>query len=80
MSGYLADFVKQAAVVRVDWWDKLKPLRISTKGKKVPQYLKPIPEFIDEFGAPFPTAQRAADGWVKSFAATEGGEVTTAPK
>ena len=64
--------------MNVDWWDKLKPLRINTKGKNVPQYLKPIPELIDKFGVPFPTAQRAADGWVKSFAAIEGGEITTA--
>ena len=41
MTSYLADFVKQAAVVSVDWWDKLKPLRINTKGKKVPHYVKP---------------------------------------
>ena len=68
MSSYLADFVKQAAVVSVDWWDKLKPLIINTKGKNVPQYLKPIPELIDEFGVLFSTAQRAADGWVTSFA------------
>ena len=61
----------------VDWWDKLKPLRIHTKGKKVPQYLKPIPELIDSFGVPFPTAQRAADGWEQSFATIEAGEGTT---
>ena len=80
MSGYLDDLVKQAAVVSLDWWDKLTPLRINTKGKKVPQYLKPIPKLIDEFGVPFPTARGAADGWVKSFAAIEGGEVTTASR
>ena len=56
---------------------QIKPLRINTKGTKLLQYLKPIPEFIDKFGVPFPTAQQAADGWVKSFAAIEGGEVTT---
>ena len=55
-----------------------KPLIINTKEKKVPQYVKPIPELIDEFGVPFPTAQRAADGWVKSFATIEREEVTTA--
>ena len=42
MSGYLADFVKRAAIVSFDWWDKLNPLRINTKGKNVPQYLKPF--------------------------------------
>ena len=78
MRAYVDDLVKQAAVVSGDWWDKLKPFGINTKGKKAPQYLEPIPELIDEFGVPFPTAQRAADGWVKSFAAIEGGEVTTA--
>ena len=78
MWSYLADLVKQAAVVSVEWWDKLKPLKINTKVNKKPQYLKPIPELIDKFGVPFPTAQQAADGWVKSFAAIEGGEVTTA--
>ena len=51
----------------VDWWDKLKPPRINTKGKKVPQYFKPIPELIDEFGMPFPTARHAADGWVHAL-------------
>ena len=66
------------ATVSVDWWDKLKPLRIGTKGKEVPQYLKPIPELVDEFGMPFATAIKAADGWVKSFTAIEGGTVTTA--
>ena len=78
MAKYLASFIKQAATVSVDWWDKLKPLRIGTKGKKVPQYLKPIPELVDEFGMPFATATKAADGWVKSFAAIEGGTVTSA--
>ena len=53
MRGYFDDLVKQAAVVSVDWWDKLKPLRINIKGKNVPQYSKPIPEFIDEFGVFF---------------------------
>ena len=78
MSAYLDDLVKQAAIVGVDWWDKLKPLRINTKGKKAPQYVKSIPDLIDQFGEPFPIAQNAADGWVKSFAAIEGGEITTA--
>ena len=50
MSSYLADLVKQAAIVSVDWWDKLKPLRINTNGKNVPQYFKFIPELIHEFG------------------------------
>ena len=58
MPSYLADLVKQAAVVSVDWWDKLKPLRINTKWTKVPQYLKPIPDLIDKFGVPFLTAQQ----------------------
>ena len=75
---YLASRVEQAATVSVDWWDNLKPFRIGSKGKKVPQYLKPIPEFVDEFGMPFATATKAADGWVKSFAAIEGGTVTSA--
>ena len=46
---YLDDLVQQAAVVVVDWWDKLKPLRINTKGKNIPQYLKPTSELIDTF-------------------------------
>ena len=70
--------VEQAATVSVDWWEKLKPLRIGTKGKKVPQYLQPIPEIVGDDGMPFATATKAADGWVKSFAAIEGGTVTTA--
>ena len=37
LAKYLASLIKQAATVSVDWWDKLKPLRIGTKGKKVPQ-------------------------------------------
>ena len=78
MKKYLASLIKQAATVSVDWWDKLKPLRIGTKGNKVPQYLQTIPEFVDDFGMPFATATKAADGWVKSFAAIEGGTVTTA--
>ena len=32
---------------------------------------------MDEFGNPFTTATKAADGWVKSFAAIEGGTVTS---
>ena len=44
----------------------------------MPQYLQPIPELVDDFGMPFATATKAADGWVKSFAAIEGGTVTTA--
>ena len=78
LAKYLASLIKQAATVSVDWWDKLKPLRIGTKGKKLPQYLKPIPELVDEFGMPFATATKAADGWVKSFAAIERGTVTSA--
>ena len=70
--------MQQAAVMSIDWWDKFNPLRINTKGKTVPQYVKPIPELIDEFGMPFATATKAADGWVRSFAAIEGGTVTTA--
>ena len=69
--------VQQAAVMSVDWWDKLKPLRINTKGKKVPQYFKPIPEVINEIGMFFPTARHAADGWVHAFVKIEGGDVTT---
>ena len=61
----------------VDWWDRSKPLRINTKVKKVPQYFKPIPELIDEFGMPFPTARHAVDGRVQAFAKIEGGDVTT---
>ena len=53
-------------------------MRIRTKGKKVFQYLKPIPELVDDEGVLFATATKAADGWVKSFAAIEGGTVTTA--
>ena len=44
----------------------------------MPQYLQPIPEIVDDDGMPFATATKAADGWVKSFAAIEGGTVTTA--
>ena len=44
----------------------------------MPQYTKPIPEFMDEFGVLFPIARQAADGWVQAFATNEGGEVTTA--
>ena len=63
----------------IDWRDKIKPLRINTNGKHVPQYLKPIPELIDEFGMFFfPTARHAADGWVQVFATIEGGVVPTA--
>ena len=50
LKAYRASLVKQAATVSVDWWDKLKPFRIGTKGKKVPQYFKPIPGIVDEFG------------------------------
>jgi hypothetical protein len=62
----------------VDWWEKIKPLRTGTQGKKVPQYLQPIPEIVDSDGTPFPTATKAADGWVKTFAAIEGGTVSSA--
>ena len=48
--------------------------RINTKGKKVPQYFKPIPELIHEFGLLFPTARHAANGWVQAFAKIEGGD------
>ena len=75
---YLAALIEQAPTVSVDWWEKLKPLRIGTKGKKVLQYLQPIPEIIYEYGMPFATATKAADGWVKSFAVIEGGTFTTA--
>ena len=51
---YFDELVQQAAVMSIDWWDKLKPLRINTKGKKVL----------------FPTARHAADGWVQGFANT----------
>ena len=78
MHKYLAALIEQAATVSVDWWEKLKPLRIVTTGKKVPQYLQPIPEIVGDDGMPFATATKAADGWVKSFAAIEGGTVTTA--
>ena len=44
----------------------------------MPQYLQPIPELVDDEGVPFATATKAVDGWVKSFAAIEGGTVTTA--
>ena len=47
LKDYLAALVEIAATVSVDWWDKLKPLRIGTKGKKVSQYFKPIPELVD---------------------------------
>ena len=53
-------------------------MRIGTNGTKVPQYLQPIPEIVDEDGMLSATATKAADGWVKSFAAIEGGTVTTA--
>ena len=53
MPSYLVDLVKQAAVVSVDLWDKLKPVRISNKGKIAPQYFKHIPQLIDEFGVFF---------------------------
>ena len=36
---YFAAFIEQSATVSVDWWEKLKPFRIGTKGKKVPQYI-----------------------------------------
>ena len=75
---YFSALINQAATVSVDWWEKLKPLRIGTKGKKVPQYFQPIPEIVDEESMRFATATKAADGWVKSFAAIEGGRVTTA--
>ena len=75
---YLDALIEQAATVSVDWWEKFKPLRVGTKGKKVPQYLQPIPEIVDDAGMPFATATKAVDGWVKSFAAIEGGTVTTA--
>ena len=75
---HLDAFIEQAATVSVDWWEKLKPLRVGTKGKKVPQYLQPILEIVDDDGMPFATVTKAADGWVKSFAAIEGGTVTTA--
>ena len=51
---------------------------MGTQGKKVPQYLQPIPEIVDHDGTPFPTATKAADGWVKTFAAIEGGTITSA--
>ena len=70
--------MEQVSTVGIDWWDRLKPFRMGTKGKKVLQYFKPIPELVDEFGVLFATATEAADGWVKSLAATEGGTVTTA--
>ena len=60
---YLAALMDQAATVSGDWWEKLKPLWIGTKGKKVPQYLQPIPEIVDDDGMPFATATKAADGW-----------------
>ena len=44
----------------------------------MPQYIQPIPEIVGDDGMPFATATKAADGWVKSFAAIEGGTVTTA--
>ena len=44
----------------------------------MPQYLQPIPEIVDDDGMFFATAAKSADGWVKSFAAIEGGTVTTA--
>ena len=50
LKDYFASLFEQAATVSVDWWDKLKPFRIGTKGKKVPQYFKPIPGIVDEFG------------------------------
>ena len=78
LNKYVDEFVQQAAVMSIDWWDKLKPLRINIKGKTVTQYFKPIPEFIDSFGMPFPTVRQAAYGWVQAFAKIEGGEVTTA--
>ena len=48
--------------------------------KKKPQYFKPIPELIDEFGMPHPTARQAADGWVQAFVRIEGGDITTADR
>ena len=69
---YLVALIEQAATVSVDWWEKLTLLRIGTKGKKVPQYLQPIPEIVGDDGMPFATATKAADGWVKAFAAIEG--------
>ena len=78
---YLDQLLQQAAVMSVDWWwDKLKPLRVKTKGKKVPPFLKPIPELIHEFGMPFPTAGHAADVWVQAFHKIAGGDVTTSSK
>ena len=74
----MVSLVEQASTVSIDWWDKLEPCRIGTKGKNVPQYFKPISELVDELGMPFATATKAADGWVKSFAAIEGGTVTSA--
>ena len=48
---------------------QIKPIRINTKGENSIVHRRVC--------GTFPTAQRAADGWVKSFAAIEGGEVTT---
>ena len=37
LTKYVDDFVKQAAIISVDWWDKLKSLEINIKEEQVPQ-------------------------------------------
>ena len=61
----------------MDWWKKFAPLRITSPGRKIQQYLRPIPEIMDAAGSPLPDVERIADAWVKAFAEIEGSQEVT---
>ena len=58
LAQYVLDLAEEAKHATVDWWKKLAPLRINSPGRKIQQYLRPIPEIMDasEQSLPMPQA------------------------
>ena len=52
-------------------------MRINSPGRKIQQYMRPIPEIMDASGSPLPDVQRITDAWAKVFAEIEGGQEVT---
>ena len=47
LAQYFKDLTEDAQHATVDWWRKFALLRINSPGRKIKQYLRPIPEIRD---------------------------------
>ena len=74
---WVATLITTAAEATLDLWAALKPLRTGTAGRKLPVFMRILPDIVDEKGFHFHTSADAAEALLAHFAVTEGGFLTT---